>query len=372
MLYKLYFIQTALKTITVHTFFLSVLMAVGMIISNRKKVKNQILFGLFLAFSLIILYFFLYESNNIKTYPYLSVSCLSGVFLIGPTVYFLAKYSLDKKYTLTPHEIRHIIPAVIALFTGIICVKIGGKEDLPVYHNFFENKLILIFGLIGDVSFTIYLVISGKKLIAKYLWNLNTLKNEPAAMASMIIFSVFLLAGITDILTLITENYLFMQLSILMVSINVIILFILNLVYPNFEKVIGDIVEKESLRRSYLSNIDRDNLKGKLNEFLYTREIYKDEQLSLEKLASYVGVSTHQLSEFINTHYHKNYSLFINEFRVNKAQKLLLEKSEFTILAVAYEVGFKSKSSFNEAFLKITGNTPSQFKKNHHKTCSDL
>ena len=184
-------------------------------------------------------------------------------------------------------------------------------------------------------------------------------------MASMIIFNVFLLAGITDILTLITENYLFMQLSILLVSINVIILFILNLVYPNFEKVIGDIVEKEIKRRSYLSNIDRDKLKNKLDEFLYTREIYKDEKLSLEKLASYAGVSTHQLSEFINTHYNKNYSLFINEFRVNKAQKLLLEKPEFTVLAVAYEVGFKSKSSFNDAFLKITGITPSQFIKNH-------
>lgn len=365
MMYKLNFFQTALKIITLHTFFLSILMAVGMILSDRKKAKNQIYFGLFLSFSLIILYFFLYESNSIQTYPYFSVSCLSGIFLIGPMVYFLALYSLDKNYTLTSREVYHIIPAVIALFAGLISVKIGGNENLLIYRNFFENKLILILGFMGDLSFTLYLILTGNKIIRKYLWNLHTLKNEPAALASMIIFNVLVLAGVSDVLTLVTENYLFMQLSILLVSVNVIILFLLNLIYPNFENVIGDIVDKESQRRSYLSNIDRDKLKDKLVELLHTREIYKDEKLNLEKLASYADVSIHQLSEFINTHYHKNYSLFINEFRIDKAQKLLLEKPEFTILAVAYEVGFKSKSSFNEAFLKITGITPSQFKNNH-------
>ncbi len=372
MIYKLNFLQTALKIITLHTFFLSALMAAGMILSNCKKVKNQIFFGLFMAFSLIILYFFLYESNHIKTYSYLSVSCLSGIFLIGPMVYFLTQYSLDKNFRFTFHEILHILPVVTSLFAGLIFVRIGGHEDLPVYCNFFENRLILILGFLGDCSFTIYLVLSGKKLIAKYLWNLNTLKNEPAALASMVIFDFFLLAAITDIVTLVTGNYLFMQLSILLVSVSVIVLFILNLVYPNFEKVIGDIVEKENQKRSYLSNIDRDKLKNTLHELIYTKEIYKDEQLNLEKLASHVNVSIHQLSEFINTHYHKNYSLFINEFRISKAQKLLLEKPCFTILAVANEVGFKSKSSFNEAFLKITGITPSQFRKDHQQTCPDL
>ena len=363
-MFGLKFLQPVLKIITLHTFFLSTLMAIGMILSSHKKVKNQIFFGLFLSLSLIILYFFLYESNNITTHPYLSVSCLSGAFLIGPMLFFLTKYSLDKDYTITLKEVRHIIPAIIALFAGWIFVKIGGHEDLHIYRNFVGNRLILVLGFMGDTIFTIYLIQSGKKLIKKYLWNLHILKNEPAALASMIIFSVFVLAGIADILVLITDNYLFMQLSILLVSVIVIILFILNLMYPNFEWVIGDIVAREHHRRSYLSHIDRDKLKGKLNELLDTREIYKDEQLNLEKLATYANVSTHQLSEFINTHYNKNYSHFINEFRVSKAQELLLEKPEFTVLAVAYEVGFKSKSSFNEAFLKITGITPSQFKKN--------
>lgn len=340
-------------------------MSIGMILSNRKKTKNQILFGLFLAFSLIIFYFFLYESDNIRIYPYLSVSCLSGVFLIGPMVYFLAQFSVDNSFRITSQETRHIIPAVIALLIGIICVKILGYENLHIYHNFFENKLILILGFLGDFSFSIYLFLSGKKLIKKYLWNFHTLKNEPAALSSMIIFAMFILAAIADILNLVTNKYFYIHISILLISVCVIILFILNLIYPNFEKAIDEVLVKEKERRSYLLNIDSNKLKDTLNELLNTREIFRDENLNLKKLASLADVSTHQLSEFINTQYNKNYSNFINEFRINKARKLILEKPEFTIIAIAYEVGFKSKSSFNDAFLKITGITPSQFKKNH-------
>ena len=365
MVNKLNFLQAALKIITLHTFFLSTLMALGMFLSDRKNAKNQIFFGLYLSFSLLIFYFFLFESDTIKTYPYLSVVCLSSLFLIGPMVYFLVIYSTNNQFTLSKYEYRHFIPAVSAIFAGLCFAEIGGNIAHSVYRDFYENRFILILGFMGDISFTVYLILSGKKLIAKYLWNLMTLKNEPAAMASMLIFIILMLAGPTDVLTMLTGNYLFMQISILLVSVTVIILFILTLVYPNFEKVISTIVEKEHEKKSYLSNIDRHQLKNKLATLLNTDEIYKDEKLSLEKMAVKAGVSPHQLSEFINTQYEKNYPLFINEFRIEKAQTLLIEKPEFTILAIAYEVGFKSKSSFNDAFLKITGTTPSQFKKNH-------
>lgn len=340
-------------------------MSAGMILSKRREAKNQIFFGLFLAFSLIIFYFFLYESDYIKVYPYLSVSCLSGLFLIGPMVYFLAQYSLDNSFRLTYHKFLHLIPVVFSLFAGIICVKILGYEDLNIYYNLYENRLILILSFLGYSSFSIYLILSGKRLLAKYLWNLHTLKNEPAALASMLIFDVFILAAISDILSIVTGIFFFLQASILLISVCVILLFILTLIYPNFEKAISDVVTKEKERRSCLSNIDSENLKQVLKNLLHSGEIITDENLSLKKLAALANVSTHQLSEFINTYYNKNYSIFINEFRIKKAQKLLLEKPEFTILAIAYDVGFKSKSSFNEAFLKISGITPSQFIKNH-------
>jgi AraC-like DNA-binding protein len=366
------FLQSALKILTLHTFFLSALMAVGMILSNRKKVKNKIFFGLFLAFSLMIFYFFLYESGFVETFPYLSAAFIPGLFLIGPMVFFLACYAADSTYQLTGRVAPHFIPAGVSLLAALLFIKLFGREDVSVYYNFFSNRLILALGFAGDISFTIYLILAVKKLVTGHLWNFHALRREPASLTSMLIFDIFLFAGITDILSLITGKYVFLQLSVFLVSAAVIVLFILNLVYPNFEHAIGDAVTRERERRSYLSKVDQEALRKVLEKLLQKQELYREDNLSLGRLASMAHVTSHQLSEFINQHYGKNFSQFINEFRIEKAKELLLDIPEFTILAIAYEVGFKSKSSFNDAFLKITGTTPSEFKKNPTSVCPDL
>ncbi|NQY30498.1 MAG: AraC family transcriptional regulator [Flavobacteriaceae bacterium] len=68
-------------------------------------------------------------------------------------------------------------------------------------------------------------------------------------------------------------------------------------------------------------------------------------------------------SKIINDYSNKNYNNFVNEYRVNEARKLLTEKENwsFTIEFIASKVGFKSKSTFNIAFKKFTGITPSYF-----------
>ena len=69
------------------------------------------------------------------------------------------------------------------------------------------------------------------------------------------------------------------------------------------------------------------------------------------------------LSQVINEYFRKNFSTFVNEYRVKEASRLLLEKESenYTIEAIANSVGFKSKSAFNSAFKKFTGITPSYF-----------
>ena len=336
-----------------------------MLLSNRKNAKNQIFFGLFLALSLMIFYFFLFESKLIETHPYLAVICIPGIFLIGPMVYFLALYSISKAFEFNLKKYWHIVPVFISLVIGVLSVAIYGYERLSIYFNFYGNKAIIVLGALGTLSFTIYLIITGKILIKSFLWHPVTLKNEPPALASFIIFDIFIAASVTDTLGLFTGHYIFLQLSVLLVSVCVIILFLLNLIYPNFNLLIDDVVTKEKQRRSYLSNIDTDNLKSRIEELMYSKEIYTDEHLTLEKLAFQAEVSSHQLSEFINEYYHKNFTTFINEFRINKAKELLINNPAYTILAVAYDVGFNSKSVFNKAFRETTGLTPSQYKGNN-------
>ncbi len=83
-------------------------------------------------------------------------------------------------------------------------------------------------------------------------------------------------------------------------------------------------------------------------------------------LARETGLSTSYLSKIINTNSDYNFSDFINNFRIEKAKKLLAdaEYNNYTYIAIGYECGFNSKSTFYTAFKKFTGQTPSIYKQN--------
>ena len=95
-------------------------------------------------------------------------------------------------------------------------------------------------------------------------------------------------------------------------------------------------------------------------------EPYLESNLSMYDLAKQLNVSARELSICINHTLDKHFFDFINEYRIKKAMELIRNSSDdkLTILEVLYEVGFNSKSSFNTAFKKHTGITPTEFKKN--------
>jgi AraC-like DNA-binding protein len=75
------------------------------------------------------------------------------------------------------------------------------------------------------------------------------------------------------------------------------------------------------------------------------------------------------LSQIINEYYQQNFFDFVNSYRI-EAVKSKLQKPDYdaySLLAIAYECGFGSKSSFNRIFKNITGQTPTQYKKNLQK-----
>jgi AraC-like DNA-binding protein len=95
------------------------------------------------------------------------------------------------------------------------------------------------------------------------------------------------------------------------------------------------------------------------------KKLYRQSDLRLEKLAAEMNVSRHHLSQLLNEQAGMNFFEYINFLRINEAKQLLSVKSkkELNIIDVAYSVGFNNKVSFNTTFKKITGQTPSEFRK---------
>ncbi len=104
----------------------------------------------------------------------------------------------------------------------------------------------------------------------------------------------------------------------------------------------------------------------KLLRVMETEKPYTDGELTLPKLAERVALSPQHLSQLLNERCGQSFSDFVNAHRVAEAQRLLTDpaKKHYSILAIAEEVGFNSKSTFNAAFKKHTGQTPSDFRTN--------
>lgn len=89
---------------------------------------------------------------------------------------------------------------------------------------------------------------------------------------------------------------------------------------------------------------------------------FSDNDLSLGKLSQLCGFTTHQVSAAINQCSGSNFYDWLNQYRIQAAQHALLHSSK-AVADICFEVGFNSKSTFNTAFKKIAGCTPSQFRK---------
>lgn len=101
----------------------------------------------------------------------------------------------------------------------------------------------------------------------------------------------------------------------------------------------------------------------KLRQALLVEELYKKPELKLTDLAVRLGIAPKALSGYINNEYQKNFASYINQLRIEESKALLATgyAKHFTMEALARESGFRSTSSFYDAFKKVTGVRPSDY-----------
>jgi AraC-like DNA-binding protein len=108
-----------------------------------------------------------------------------------------------------------------------------------------------------------------------------------------------------------------------------------------------------------------EQLKKNLLDYMDEKKPYCEPELTLTSLAKQLNMGRNQLSEIINASMGCNFYDFINRYRVEEVKTMLTHPSgkNFTILAIAFDAGFPSKSTFNTIFKKFTGLTPSEYRK---------
>ncbi|MEM1432202.1 MAG: helix-turn-helix transcriptional regulator [Pseudomonadota bacterium] len=113
--------------------------------------------------------------------------------------------------------------------------------------------------------------------------------------------------------------------------------------------------------KSALAEDQSRRIANKLRQAMDDQHLYRDPNLSLTRLSQHIGSSSNYVSQTLNEHLGQSFFDFVNKWRIDEAKALLL-RADSTILEIAYEVGFNSRSAFYTAFKKHTGVTPSQFR----------
>lgn len=121
----------------------------------------------------------------------------------------------------------------------------------------------------------------------------------------------------------------------------------------------------ESYKNSSLSEEERETYMQNILTYMDNEKPYLNPEIKQSDIANDLSMSVHTFSEVLNASFDKNFNHFINLYRVNEARKLMKSPkyNHYKVLAIGYEAGFPSKTSFNRIFKNLVGLTPSEYRK---------
>lgn len=341
---------------------------------NRSRSDTFLLIWMFL----IAAHLYLFYTNF--TEQLFGIPHLLGIEIPLPLVHGVFLYYYVSSVTdQLPQKNRAILLHLIPIISGYLYLlpffMLPAQQKVRLYENgmsgyemFMAAGLKLIF-----LSGIVYVVWSSL-LLRKHQRNIrNQFSNVEAISLRWLKFLVYGLGGIWCIVIFVNkDDYIFAGVSVFAILIG---FFGLqqkdifgvgkSILYRNEAENFLLKDEKEKYAKSGLNDKAAEDLFKNLMILIDDQDYYKRNDLSLTDLASELRVHPNYLSQIINEKAGKSFYDFINTYRVEEFKRLIKipANRHFTLLALAYDCGFNSKSSFNRYFKQKTGQTPSQYVK---------
>lgn len=354
-----------------------------LLISKLKhKLANKVLAVLLVAIStdLILAYININKSGTINLLEHARSDMF--IYLYAPLV---AYYSLVQTGTINCFKRRYMVclipSAIIFVLLGLTYCVFGTSIEL--WNN--RNLFILITWYLIHIVSLLYLFICtlyGIYVTCKFY---KTHKTKSYQLWLLIILIGVLSFCIVSFMNCFTHSYnmeegIFQRLKVLIVTV-----FIVILEYYAFEKpvvfkevktnnlainkeditIIPENDEQEEYHKYEKNRFNETDEKETLNSllcYLEETQAYLDPELDLKSLSESVDISPHRISMLINIYLKQNFYTFINNYRIEEVKKrLAYNHREMSILTIALECGFNSKSTFNSVFKRYVGLTPSEY-----------
>lgn len=124
-------------------------------------------------------------------------------------------------------------------------------------------------------------------------------------------------------------------------------------------------LDDSSYKKSSLREKDMEQIFKSLENIMKTEKLFLHANLNLQELSENVKIPQHHITQTLNKYKRQNFYDYVNAYRVEAFIDKLQngDADNFSLLGIAFDCGFNSKSSFNRVFKNITGKSPSEFKK---------
>ncbi|WP_436515836.1 helix-turn-helix domain-containing protein [Ekhidna sp. To15] len=344
---------------TTFRFILLIFALIGVFISGglffRKSNLKHRTIAVFIGLLSIEYIDFLYNTSSVAhLYPtFIGMTFFPIGFLYGPLLFIHTKSVLGKE--VTRKDWLQFVPFILIIISlyDVYSIQDGMARRLYLtdnffyrflYYNYLRSAYILIYGIIIFIYFL--------------------KKSQGASLAnksySIGVMSIYFVSAMT--VTLLTEfasgyrDFVFYYLISSFIS-----LFIGYLLYTQspFLMNLGKYLS------SSLSEAEMESITSKVKHALEADQSYLNRELSLADITKLTGESSHRISQTLSAHVGKNFNDYINTYRIDHAKKLLIDSAfdHYKIEAIAIDSGFNNKVTFYKAFAKVTGTTPSSYRK---------
>lgn len=365
--------------------FLSYFFLVG---GSRKMLANRVLGGVLLVLALLLTEVFLGYSNYMGRYPWTVDFTEPLNYVIGPLLYM---YVYTKIYPrIERWQWLHFVPFVfyfvyLAIFWHSQSAAFKYNGFINAFHpdqpQFFVKATI---GLNEDplhirpyinhftfAHFCIYTILSFyivKKAFDKAQLSFWAKSDSTLSWVRKFVIQFALMTLVFILVKISFKNDLGDHIIAIHVAFIIYMVSFGVIRQSIFFNQVDD--SNEKYQKSSLSIEKESQVLTKLEQLMATEKPFLDNTLSLPILAKKLAVSTHHLSQIINDKLKQNFFEMLASYRVQEAQSLLSDTSQqhLKIEEIAEMVGYNSKSAFNAAFKKMSGQTPSQYRKQHTQT----
>jgi AraC-like DNA-binding protein len=348
----------------------------ALLISTKKpnSVANKLM-AAWLFMICIEMIFALINSTVIEMYSFPFIT-----FTYGPLLYLYVRFMTDPARKFNWIALLHFIP-FLAFFT--VSVIFRSEPLVRDLRSFFRpDKLIslrIIYSVCFFFSITVYSTLAFIRISRhqKNLKNLVSFTSQKITLNWLKILSIsfytayfvlFILGGLSMIGSYIPFDPYF-------VIFGFIALFSAAYSFYGIKQpvIFGEVVddgnqeekkEGEKYIKSGLKDEVAEKYLKKLLAFMESKKPYLEGNLTIHDIAARTGISRHHITQVLNERYKRNFFTFINEYRVKEVIERFSDPkfNNYTILAIAMDAGFNSKTTFNSFFKSQTGVTPSEYR----------